>query len=152
MQSDKAPLASIIFMARMISFLIVTFFLILNSWFLVYVERLESKKCECAISWHRNILQAVLAIMVVLGVGFLLFSHVVPLFHIMQGIMTVTSIVYIVTAFLFIRRIKHEKCTCAQTAAFKVMNILNIIYIVLICLAIVASVVSRTLTRMQQKN
>jgi hypothetical protein len=124
--------------------LFVSFFLILNSWFLIYVDRLASEKCKCALSWHRNVLQGVFVVLILAGVCTLLFGHILPFMHVIQGILIIVNFVYIVTAFMFVQRIKREGCTCAQTSAFKVIHFINILYIVLLCLSIVARVVMQT--------
>jgi hypothetical protein len=152
-ESKKASYASAMLMAKLVVFVLWSLFLVLNSWFLMYVDRLSTNKCECAMTWHRKVLQGVFTALVVIGATMiiLLFTHMLPFFHFIQAVLFIVNIVYIITAFLFVRRIKHEKCACAQTAAFKVINIINIIYIVMICLYVfilLALFASRTWIRM----
>jgi hypothetical protein len=142
--SSKPTYATSIMMAKIVTFVFISFFLVLNSWFLMYVDRLASKECKCAHSWHRSVLQGVFVALILTGISTLLFSHMLPFMHIIQGILVIINLVYIVTAFLFVQRIKKENCACAQTTAFKVINFINIVYIILLALAIVARVVMTT--------
>lgn len=146
--SSKPTYAASIMMAKILTFVFISFFLILNSWFLMYVDRLASKECKCAHSWHRSVLQGVFVALILTGISTLLFSHMLPFMHIIQGILVIVNIVYVITAFLFVQRIKKESCACAQTTAFKVINLINILYIILIALGIVAGVVTATSRRL----
>jgi len=109
-------------------------YLVLNGWFLYYVDRLEHIGCKCAMGWRRQVIETSLALFLLLGVAGLFInwqSH----FPFLALIMSAITIMYIVVTRDFIRHVRSSDCECAETTAFETLNIWN--WIQIACVAFV---------------
>jgi hypothetical protein len=110
---------------------------VLNAWFLYYVDELKRRGCQCALGWRRTFMQASLMVFILMGIlGFVMdwkkhFLWLAALFNLI-------TIAYVIVTREFINDIKGSSCKCAETDAFEVLGIVNIIQIFFLVLAVVA--------------
>jgi predicted tellurium resistance membrane protein TerC len=92
---------------------------ILFSWFYYYLDKLEKIGCACALNKTRTLLMVSIGVIVVLR----LVDAVFPLPNLAQLLVTFASLAFVILAFVYIRRLKNEKCKCSETTARDVMEV-----------------------------
>lgn len=92
---------------------------VLFSWFFYYLNKLEKIGCACALNKTRILLMVSIGVIVVLRLVDALF----PLPNLAQLLVTFASLAFVILAFVYIRRLKNEKCKCSETTARNVMEI-----------------------------
>ena len=111
--------------------------IVLNTWFLYYVEQIKMHGCTCAMVWQRTFMQASLIMFIVLGtIG--LFVNWSRHFAWLALLVNLLAITYVFVTRSFIFEIEKTDCKCAETAAYEVIGWLNVFQIAMLVLALVA--------------
>lgn len=102
---------------------------LLNAWFLYYVEELKLHGCACALGWKRLFIMASLVVFIAVLIvsTFFRWETVVP------GLVPVYVLValsYVIVARMFIDDIKRAHCKCAEGEALTALNIVNVVQII----------------------
>lgn len=92
---------------------------VLFSWFYYYLDKLEKIGCACALNKTRTLLMVSIGVVVVLR----LVDAFFPLPNLAQLLVTFASLAFVILAFVYIRRLKNEKCKCSETTARNVMEV-----------------------------
>jgi hypothetical protein len=100
-------------------------YLAFAGWFLVYLFKLSEKKCECALTWHRKVLIALLFIMVM---GHIL-RNVSSMNLLMKNLQGLASTCFIIISLVYIFQLRKIKCGCSNDPARTTMEVLNWMYI-----------------------
>lgn len=137
------------FFATLVSILMI----VLNVWFLYYVEQIKAQGCSCALGWRRTFMQASLIAFVVFGIAGM-FERLGKTFPILGLLLGLLSIAYIVVTRQFIHEIKRSHCQCAETKAFEVLDYLNafqMFLLVVLAFLLVVSIVSAASTMVSKR-
>ena len=133
-----APVASGTLSAIRITVMLLAFaMIVLNTWFLYYVEQIKMHGCTCAMVWQRTFMQASLITFIVLGtIG--LFVNWSRHFVWLALLVNLLAITYVFVTRSFIFEIEKTHCKCAESAAYEVIGWLNVFQITMLVLALVA--------------
>jgi hypothetical protein len=136
-----APSPQVSTTARVIVITLSFLIIVMNAWFLYYIEQIKAHGCSCAYGWRRTFVQASLIVFIVLGIVGLLFNwrKNVPLLGLLLSLL---SLAYIVITRQFIHQVKKAHCECAETEAFVVLDWLNFFQIVLLAAVVFLLVLS----------
>jgi hypothetical protein len=139
--SPPKSLKGVILAALILAALVALGMLILNIYFLYYMDRLDKEGCKCALGWRRQFVEVCLVYMLATQVlGFLFMRS--PLIQIINMFVFVA---YVIVARQFISRVEATHCDCAEKPAFGVLRFINTIQLFILALAFVA-VLFRLLT------
>ena len=106
---------------------------LLQTFLLNYIFRLESTGCACAKDWRRTYIQFYLIVTVVVAViqlGVLSFDGLQAWSKFsaaISGVMLVFGIIFVVTTLQYVHELKKIKCACSQNVARDVLQIVAII-------------------------
>lgn len=104
---------------------------IIFSYILLFLYKLETTGCECAMDWRRKYIMAFCIIMICLAIfeTGVSISHkdpmqvLKPIRVYMMPIYIGLTIVFIISTFQYVHKLKREKCRCADDMAQTVMFI-----------------------------
>lgn len=133
---SSASFGVLILTLRIFVVLLSVAMILLNAWFLYYMDRLERDGCKCAQGWKRSFIQFSLMVFIALAV----LSYFVNVrggkwFGIGLMLQAIT-IAYVLVTREFIHDIKEDHCLCAETPAFKVLNFVNIVQLLILGVSI----------------
>jgi LytS/YehU family sensor histidine kinase len=107
--------------------------LILFSYIIYYILKLEKIGCECSQDWKRTFIKYFYIITIVY-----IFIHIISLFtnkfklnSSISLIMMICNLLSIGIVYLYIHQLKKEKCECSKDQARDVLEIYNYILIAL---------------------
>lgn len=120
----------------------------INIWVLVYLFRLESIGCKCAMDWRRTYVIAYLIVSIVYSafVWFLTYrfsksaligadSRIPAItLGVLSLVMLIAGILYIVFGMQYISRLREEKCECSDDVAREVWEVVLYIHIAFLVL------------------
>lgn len=139
----------------MLDFLLSLALIALNIYILVYLFRLESIGCDCAMDFRRAYAIAYLIVSMVYSVTVAIVMHVfsntsvgarldgrVPgiVLGVMSLVMLIAGILYVVFGVQYINRLRDEKCACSQALArdvWQVVLYIKIAFYILIALLVI---------------
>ena len=105
---------------------------LLFSYILTYLKKLETIGCKCALDWKRNyiIFYCIFTISISLIDLFLLVTRKTQLMNLMMimvPINIVLSILFVVTTLQYTHRLKREKCNCSEDLGRTIMYIVALV-------------------------
>ena len=140
---------------NMLNFILSLLLVAINIWVIVYLYRLESIGCKCAMDFRRTYVIAYLIVSLVYSaaVGVLMYlfrksslpvDSKVPAITlgVLSLVMLLAGILYIVFGLQYIERLKEEKCECSEDLArdvWQVVLYIHIAFLVLMVLLILTS-------------
>jgi hypothetical protein len=109
--------------------------IVLFTYILTYVMKLERTGCECAKDWRRDFIVAYSIIVIAFAAYDLavIVFHKDPLSHVglinmVRGpILLILGIIFVVATIQYVNRLKREKCACSEDTARLVLFIVAII-------------------------
>ena len=113
---------------------------LLNAWFLYYMDQLERSGCKCAQGWKRTFIQFSLIAFILMAVVST-FVNVDGHWFGIAVLFQALTIAYVIVTRSFIVEVKSDKCLCAETKAFRVLDIVNMIQLVLLGVSLVAALI-----------
>lgn len=139
----------------MLNFILSLVLVALNIWILVYLFRLESIGCQCAMDFRRTYaiayLIASLVYSAVVGVLMYIFrqsslpddSNIPAItLGVLSLVMFVAGIVYVVFGVQYISRLREEKCECSEDVAREVWQVVLYIHIAFLALMALMIIIS----------
>ena len=122
-------------MVRIAMVVVALAMLVINAYFLHYMDRLERDGCKCSQGWKRTFIEGSLIVW--------LTAAVVQLFVGLEStwfwIGPLVQLVILANIFVtrsFIMQIKSGSCTCAKTEAFKVLDIVNSVQLAVLAVSL----------------
>ena len=111
----------------------------LDVYILLYIIKLETIGCDCAMDWRRMYIMFFIAfhVLLMMSMIFLGTSYSSPFLGIVSF---VASVLFIVFSLQYVHRLKKEKCECSLSRARDVLEIVAIIDAVLLGIVIFASI------------
>lgn len=106
--------------------------ILLFTYFLVYLHKLESTGCECAKNWRRDYIMAYCVFSIcVLILNFVivgnLTSEKIRLLRLISLATFVLNILFVIFTFQYVHSLKRTKCQCSENLARTIMYIVAFI-------------------------
>ena len=113
--------------------IVLSLLLLLYAYLASYMFRLEKIGCKCAGGWERDFIQFYFVFLITFILCVVIFNPL-PLW--IRMIASFINVFGIIVVFLYIRRLKVEKCECSEDTARDVMEIFNYVQIIMFGIAI----------------
>lgn len=126
---------------RAIMILLPLAMLVINAYFLYYMDRLERDGCRCSMGWKRTFIEASLIVWMV-AVVVQLFMSIESTWFWIGPLVQIIILANIFVTRSFISQIKSEHCKCAETKAFKMLNIVNAVQLGLLAAALAILIIN----------
>lgn len=111
---------------------------ILYLYLLNYVYKLERIGCECSDDWRRNFIKYyIIAIFVLVVASFFMG----PIIIFIAPITFVANIVCIVVIYQYVKKLKLEKCACADGTERKVLEYFNYAQMIMLAIGVLNLIV-----------
>ncbi len=119
-------------------------------WILTYMFKLEKQNCKCALGWKHKFIQvymimhiAMLPLVLIANLtGIRNTKPVIILFKLMSTFISLGSLVFIPTVYMYIQDLEKNGCSCSKDSARTTLKVLNYFTIGLIIFAIVLFIAS----------
>jgi hypothetical protein len=123
--------------------------ILLLLWFLMFLIKLESTGCECALSWRRSFIMFAISLTILLNIIKLAFKSwmELPIFQYLFPVILTIHILFVTFAIQYIRHLKQVKCDCSKDNARDVLEIYAWIQVILFVFIAVQLIYLATILR-----
>ena len=114
--------------------------LLLQLYFIQYMVHLENIGCKCARGWDYYYIFVYVVLMFLYECFFgykLLQGNIDKISTVLQLPVFIATIMFIIAIFLYLKRVKKEKCKCSADIARDVMELLAKIYVTVFGIVII---------------